>query len=368
MRVPLKNSSLRHFGMICFLLLISLVVFYGLNHSLNLTLPSLENHTMEFAKAIQSEFSSFSAKNSTSPLSLHSKVITPQSHPPMTNGGVIFFYHLYKCGGITIRAFAKTVNPQRVHFRRLVPAAKSFDSADREIRQYFLANSTTPQKILFVEHHGEKSILDMAERFSQWRDLSAKTQKPLFLFTAVREPVALAVSYFNFFHVAPGSYPYVDPLYEPTEANLIHHSIPNHALRMMIQGGRATQNASSSSIGISQIPSCCQSLPHRHDEQACLWKVLDTYIDWVGTTEDLSHETLPLLSWLIQGEFNAKNAKRRNVASTNQTTKIELDKLSMTSRNELLTMNNDAATFWRRVPRMFTLKGFDEMNKNHSRK
>ena len=252
-----------------------------------------------------------------------------------STGGVVFFYHMQKTGGITVRIAAKRQGKQRVKFIRPKPFLENFLLISEKI-QWYLRNTTipAPRPVLFVEHHGGgQSIFDMEPHFKLWREASRSTGIPLFIFTLLRDPVSLAISHFNFFHVPPGTPPFDHPLYEATEENLRLISKPEHQLRMLAHGGEGNRSL------------------HVDFDDALEVRTLDVlhkYFSWVGATEQLSQVTLPLLGWIMLGDtgaltnFKAKNvgAKRRGVAQ------LEKDNMTSETLSYLESINQRTSRIW----------------------
>lgn len=230
------------------------------------------------------------------------KAIYPLSFPSMNEtGGVLFFYHMQKTGGITVRKAMSRRAKAHVKFVRIPPQSEEFVTQSDMIQRY-LQRNTNNTRILFVEHHGgQESILNMTPHFEQWRHASQSTKVPLFIFTLLREPVAHAISHFNFFHVPPGSPPFDHELYEPTEENLKTVATSEHQWRMLANGGE----------GRSML-----HVDFDDEWERTTRHVLQKHFDWIGATEQLNQITLPLLAWLVFGDSQALVRMRaKNVAS-----------------------------------------------------
>lgn len=106
----------------------------------------------------------------------------------------------------------------------------------------------------------------------------------MFTFTLVREPLSFALSFFNMFHAPKNRYSW-NPfdLYEPTEANLRKSLIPNRQCLILALAGDGTHK---------------NTIPSSNDCYA-VKSMLINDLDWVGTTEHMQEETLPLLTHLL---------------------------------------------------------------------
>ncbi len=235
------------------------------------------------------------------------EIVLPLSLPTMNvTGGVVFYYHMQKTGGVTIRKAISRQDHRRVKFTRIPPELEGFVECSDIVHQHLQGNITNT-RVHFLEHHGGgESILDMVPHFEKWHRASRSTGIPLFIFTLLREPAAHAISHFNFFHVPPGTPPYDHDLHEPTEFNLRTHATSEHQLRMLAHGGE----------GRSLL-----DVDFDDEWENKTLDVLQTYFGWIGATEQLSQVTLPLLGWLVVGDAKAllrirpKNvgARRHNV-------------------------------------------------------
>ncbi|CAB9505268.1 expressed unknown protein [Seminavis robusta] len=191
-------------------------------------------------------------------------------------GGVIVFWHVAKTGGTTVRKqcaslpgvdYAMLLTPEDYKAGSLMIADRLTPSWNTELDAFNHSRSHT----LFVELHGMHSltVLEMESRLRHWRDLSQKHGTPLFVFTLLREPTEYSLSFFNFFH---------DQKLEggPTQLELQRASF-NRQCRTL-----------------AAYPT--------HNKRVCalLYRKLHQLFDWVGTTERLTEETLPLLQHLLR--------------------------------------------------------------------
>ena len=202
--------------------------------------------------------------------------------------GVVFFYHVYKTGGTTIRWNYRTL--PEVTFVR-AQSKQQYDNLAERIDQH-LSRKQTYSKPLVAEIHVEApdsdfpTLLDVRPQLARWKTLSQQHNVPFFSFTLVREPLSFAVSFFNMFHAPKNRYSW-NPfdLLEPTEANLRASLVPNRQCYILgLQGdGMLRDN--------STVPEDCRQVAH----------TLLNELDWVGTTERMQTETLPLLTKLILG-------------------------------------------------------------------
>ncbi|CAB9515464.1 expressed unknown protein [Seminavis robusta] len=170
-------------------------------------------------------------------------------------GGVIFFLHVPKTGGQTVRQFnlrfrmhieRKSIQANRRQQRKTNGGAKlqiglkigedgpeppsrelmELDMLSKERLRFVVANTldvfhaeAVPQvnhylehqsnshgKILFVEVHGMDNYhaLELEPYLQHWRQQSQKSGVPFFAFTLLREAISMHVSFFNYYYIHPG--------------------------------------------------------------------------------------------------------------------------------------------------------------------
>lgn len=209
-------------------------------------------------------------------------------------GGVIVFWHNAKTGGTTVRKqcgslpgvdYMLLIKPEdyygggHVISERLSASPGDYKPEDDP------TNKHNPNRTLFVEMHGMNAptVLDMESHLQRWRYLSKLHGTPLFVFTLLREPVPYSLSYFNFFHQ--------DSVRQSTQTDLLRASFSRQCHTLAAAPG--------------------------HNKRICalLYKKFYELFDWVGTTEKLTTQTLPLLQHLLrfrppQERFAALNATK----------------------------------------------------------
>jgi hypothetical protein len=236
--------------------------------------------------------------NGSGPL-LHPKRLYPHL-PRFNDTGVVFFYHLAKTGGTTIRE-----NFQR--HRKRVRVVRAWDnatvaSAYREIED--VVNGDTRRLLLIEWHGGVPGLPQLHSKIQHWRAKAAQQRVPFFTTVLVREPLAFHVSHFMFFHHLQCHLFWCGrPLYESTQANLLKAAVPNHQSLMLFRGQRPKYTRQ-------------DSMDTR--DLSSLLDLLDADWDWVGTTEKLQNVTLPILSKILLGDaelgarmrpYNSRHAK-----------------------------------------------------------
>mmetsp|Transcript_16255 Transcript_16255/g.37436 ORF Transcript_16255/g.37436 Transcript_16255/m.37436 type:complete len:416 (+) Transcript_16255:135-1382(+) len=270
--------------------------------------------------------------------------------PDFTNGGIIVFYHVYKTGGSTVGKLMHELTQKDQSFYAPTPEDRVseirsdggtenvYGKAMRSKARLFFTMirkqidwvedcvttvnmAATAKKLVLLELHveypapGFPSLVELAPKIEQWRALADQRGVGFFAFTVMREPVAHALSFFNFFHVGnnfgrdPPSrddHDYWNP-FKPlmsTEKNFLRsYYAHNRQCRMLSTDPQSIfaapkylvwnkDKVTKEQVAISRKPCDIDG-------------VHDTFfhsMDWVGTTEMLSNETLPLLTQLVLGD------------------------------------------------------------------
>ena len=238
--------------------------------------------------------------------------------PDFTNGGIIVFYHIYKTGGSTVgkmlHELARLDESKYLRFGML--------RKDVQWERDCLGSievASTSNKLMLLELHNEypapdfPSLVEMTPLLNKWRIEAHKQNLGFFAFTLVREPVQHALSFFNFFHVGWKANPQEPPdswnpfnRLVPSEENFVKSFVGNRQCQMLGTDPEATLATPSDLVREEASSPPLPSYNNNEDPYDChidqVYDALFDSMDWVGTTENLQNETLPLLTKLILDE------------------------------------------------------------------
>jgi len=271
--------------------------------------------------------------------------VTTQNNNNRT-GGVVLFWHLAKTGGSSIRGnFAKFSS--EVDYRPLLKRSDWFRVVS-QIESRLMSSSKT-RRILFVELHGQGTFPNQHwdVTLQQWRDLADMNHKHFFVFTVLREPLSHTISYYNYFHKS--------------------HSIETMDMETMLKD---TFMANRQCTTLAQLHDddfwFYSSLQGALNAETCakLYSKLLQHLDWIGTTETLSNETLPLVHTLLTKWTNAEHDNDTNVTAKSFVSynvgkphdqSIQLENLSETTRQYIQQRTCLDKALWQQVQRDYPI-------------
>lgn len=243
--------------------------------------------------------------------------------PSFENGGLVFFLHIPKTGGSTIRSSFDQMKGVQYIF---VSGNGIYENALPIIWKYVKSTSKQRRDIMFLEIHGRDSpnLIVLRDTLLQWKRIAKKHGLPVFFFTVVREPLAHALSYFNFFHVQRKS-PYFDQV-EANESNLLRYSLHDPQCQFLARGEFSLREKT-------------KQQPSREECRSVHEALLGT-MDWVGTTERMDSETLPILKHIFNlGGFRFQKQRVSSKAANLSISIQELSEQAVSSLNELNKMD-----------------------------
>jgi len=217
-------------------------------------------------------------------------------------GGLIFFLHIPKTGGTTIRrSFRKMKGVDYFFARHKTDYNNKALPAIRNVLENKNENNT-----VFVEVHANSCphLLELRQALTSWRETARKNGVPIFFFTMLRDPVDFAISYFNFFHVQQilgvGAH---SERCAPTLENFLRLTRSNPQCEFLSRGGTSLIGA--------------QSPANPLTERDCrvVYDAIRETMDWVGTTEKMTDDTLLVLS-------NLTSSKRSSFKTYNGATHV----------------------------------------------
>lgn len=267
------------------------------------------------------------------------------------NGGLVVFLHVAKTGGTTIRQeFADFPN---VTVRRVF-GKDDLDEAKAKI-DWFLTSTDNNMlnkkgETLLLELHGghgePMTIFEIHSYLQRWRAQADANNKNMFVMTMLREPVSFYVSYFNFFKRPGCDKPWCDfPTMELTEDNLLRSAIPNHQCQYLARQVNKKENA---------------AVPVSKAECDAVFQLMQADLDWIGSTEHMQEETLPLLSHILVGSADAarkmepKNAQKKTGA-------LSYKSLSETARERLSIISTYDRELYSKAKATYSLDMWDDI-------
>jgi hypothetical protein len=258
------------------------IIFWALVIVLILTLRTIVVDDLTMSTSIISPLFSSEIKRD-GPVTVKSK-----RFPLFEDGGVVVFLHIAKTGGTSIRK--NFGNFSHIDFKTLYTMDQWKEASDTADRLLTRKVPEDERRILFLEPHGMKAMgmPTLHQYLRRWRRFATLHNTSFFAFTLVREPVSYAVSYFNFFNAKPCSIPRCPwKLYPASDENLLKTNRPDMQCMLLARDHW--------DIFMNDVH------PEQVDKDECddVYQTIRKEMDWVGTTEEMSAETIPLLTRML---------------------------------------------------------------------
>lgn len=251
---------------------------------------------------------------------LHPNNVASNSCPASSfagRGGIFVFFHLPKAGGTTVRHLFQNLTSTEVLPRVMIGIA------DREIRRW-IADPTTRTSLMVEFHdHGNPSVPKYQGYLEDWRKMARLHDKPIFVFTIVREPVDYALSFFTYMNVRTAKHP------QPEIANrYAHHDGSGRKARLTRDDFLDFSLPSTQCLFFSRGDLATTSEHRIHASKfdplkECpeVYETMTQQMDWIGTVDTMQTELLPILTYLSDNNPNlGVSYDKRNNVHTKQTT------------------------------------------------
>ena len=267
--------------------------------------------------------------------------------PTFENGGVVLFFHTAKTGGTSVRhTFSAR---EGVQFHRC-DNSESLATALQRIPKFLTQTQHKQQRnkgIYFVELHGDvPGFAHLVEQLRSWRSTAKQFDTSVFAFGFVREPISFLLSYFLFFQAEPCQFSWCEPpLYDPKDEWALAHkaAVPAH---QCLWWARKTHDW-------RQEPS------RTAEECRSVTKLMLTELDWVGTTEEMTTVTMPLLAYLVFKDHKAgRGLKKQN---KNKKGGLTVESLKPETLEKLRQMSAYDQEIYDAVKQRFRLAMFDNV-------
>ena len=202
------------------------------------------------------------------------------------NGMIICVLHIPKTGGTTLSMpFEK-----HPHWRYRMVYGWNKQEKYRDEMYATLEDWKPGMKIYYEYHAGRSSAfmdLQVREDLLKWRAMAKVRNIPFFALTVIREPLSMSVSFFNYYYAdrkgQDTRYFFVE---NPTEADFVRLSLPNPQCLFCVHTEVAYYEDYRR-----------QGKPIHVPKEGCraVYDAMLYTMDWIGTTETLSTETIPLI-------------------------------------------------------------------------
>lgn len=220
------------------------------------------------------------------------------SSPPFSKsnerGKVIFFLHIPKTGGSTLTTLLREVSDHYYNGYGKMGYSKGARRLNQALKEW-------DNKIHCFELHsaGAPAFLSILDQLDSWKRQCNQMNVPFFAFAVVREPISLAFSFFQFYH---GGHHRKFQKYETaTEKDFLRHALPNPQCLFLTRSELSYLPTRRNDTWDLSSSECNEA-----------YEAISKYLDYVGSTSNLSNVTIPLLSKVIGTPLNTSYVENKS--------------------------------------------------------
>ena len=159
-----------------------------------------------------------------------------------------------------------------------------------------LVKNGTQGRIVAIETHDQNvpPYRQLSPKIREWKRTAQQNHVPFFVATLLREPMSMQISSFNYYYVAPWK-----KLANDTVSDFLDTMLDHPQCNFLVNGGMFFDNLDRKHPNIRERRNALnRELEKQHCNQ--VYELLLSDMDWVGTTERMKTETLPLFHYLFQ--------------------------------------------------------------------
>jgi hypothetical protein len=206
----------------------------------------------------------------------------------LTSGGILYFLHVPKSGGTTVREFLGKRVDELVVARKAGPYNDMATYLDQ-----LVVNGTNGKLIAFETHDSNvPSYPELSVNLRRWKATAKANNVPIFYFTLLREPVSFQISAFNYYYLHEKR-----AIANDTVTDFIDTLMYNPQCQFLYNGGGFFGLLDGH---VNRRDDILTRMNARLQQEHCdqVYQQLFDDMDWVGATERMKVETLPLINYL----------------------------------------------------------------------